>query len=256
MSLLPTPWPADPVEGEPGHFDHTLWVKAGLIALDNGKINKPATGVPAGKLLATTATDTWEAVDPTAVGGVPAGVIVMWSGSTPPAGWALCDGTNGTPDLKNRFILGWGTRAPGSTGGEEAVTLTGAQSGVAPHTHTMLDANAPHSHNINRNRWSHQHYVSPNGSHSHGLNGDQQAALGGSGRRITGGTPGGFDASAANGYHDHWTDYRFTTANDMIPSEQANATHKHTINSVAAANAAQAHNNMPPYYVLAFIMKV
>lgn len=37
---------------------------------------------------------------------VPPGVIVAWWGSTDaiPSGWALCDGTNGTPDLRGRFI--------------------------------------------------------------------------------------------------------------------------------------------------------
>ena len=52
--------------------------------------------------------------------GLPSGVIVMWSGELDaiPSGWALCDGSNGTPDLRDRFVLGVG--APeylGSTGG-------------------------------------------------------------------------------------------------------------------------------------------
>lgn len=256
MPLLPTPWPADPVEGEPGHFDHTLWVKAGLIALDNGKIDKPAASVPAGKLLATTATDTWEAVDPTAVGGVPSGVIVMWSGSIAPSGWALCDGTNGTPDLRNKFILSSGTRTPGSSGGEETVLLTGAQSGVAPHTHTMLDANAPHSHNVNRNLWNHSHSTTSDGWHNHALDYLQDVALGSpNGKRVTGAGSYNNAGTAYSGHH-HSISSAFTTANDFVTTVEANATHKHTINSVAAANASQAHNNMPPYYVLAFIMKL
>lgn len=45
-SLIPTPIPADPVEGEPGHFDHTLWVKASLQALDAGTVHRHGdTGV-------------------------------------------------------------------------------------------------------------------------------------------------------------------------------------------------------------------
>lgn len=38
----------------------------------------------------------------------PSGVIVMWSGSIKniPKGWLLCDGTKGTPDLRERFVLG------------------------------------------------------------------------------------------------------------------------------------------------------
>jgi hypothetical protein len=51
---------------------------------------------------------------------IPAGLISLWSGSvaTIPSGWALCDGTNGTPNLKDRFILCSGTlSSPGVTGG-------------------------------------------------------------------------------------------------------------------------------------------
>ncbi len=62
-----------------------------------------------------------------AASGIPTGVICMWSGSaaTIPSGWALCDGNNGTPNLKDRFVLGaGGSYAVGATGGEAAHTLT------------------------------------------------------------------------------------------------------------------------------------
>jgi microcystin-dependent protein len=256
MPLLPTPWPADPVEGEPGHFDHTLWVKAGLIALDNGKIDKPAASVPAGKLLATTATDTWGAVDPTAVGGVPSGVIVMWSGTTAPSGWALCNGTNGTPDLRNKFILGWGTRASGSTGGEESVTLTSAQSGVPAHTHTTDPQNAPHSHPLTQTDLTHTHSISPVGSHAHQgkwIPYVNDIVVGGTGKlAIQGGI--GHDAIPFDGGHDHTAGYALGLHGHTVQS--GNATHSHSVDANTAANASQAHNNMPPYYVLAFIMKL
>ena len=65
------------------------------------------------------------------IGGVsavlPKGVIVMWSGSQAsiPSGWALCNGLNGTPDLRNRFIVGAGhSYSVGATGGADSVTLT------------------------------------------------------------------------------------------------------------------------------------
>lgn len=61
----------------------------------------------------------------TGKGAIPAGVIVMWSGSANeiPSGWALCDGKNNTPDLRGRFIVGVGTLGSDtynvrSTGGE------------------------------------------------------------------------------------------------------------------------------------------
>ena len=56
--------------------------------------------------------------------GVPVGSIVMWAGSeaSVPVGWALCDGTNGTPNLIDRFIIGSNdaSRFPtGTTAGSE-----------------------------------------------------------------------------------------------------------------------------------------
>lgn len=48
------------------------------------------------------------------------GLIVLWSGSiaTIPAGWALCDGTLGTPDLRDLFVRGaGGALTPGDLGG-------------------------------------------------------------------------------------------------------------------------------------------
>lgn len=51
---------------------------------------------------------------------VPTGAILMWSGSigSIPAGYVLCNGSNGTPDLRDRFVVGAGnTYAVGNTGG-------------------------------------------------------------------------------------------------------------------------------------------
>lgn len=90
---------------------------------------------------------------PTPVGGggatLPAGMIVMWSGllSTIPSGWWLCDGTNGTPDLRDRFILGaHAGDNPGATGGSNThthadhvvtqPTLSGSTGAGTAHTHT------------------------------------------------------------------------------------------------------------------------
>ncbi len=77
---------------------------------------------------------------------VPTGTIMAYNGSTAPNGWVLCDGTNGTPNLKGRFILGSGsnadlsTRTLGQTGGAETVTLTVDQ--IPPHNHHFSGANS------------------------------------------------------------------------------------------------------------------
>ena len=72
---------------------------------------------------------------------IPSGCIVMWSGSVAsiPAGWYLCNGSNSTPDLRNRFIVGAGsTYAVGATGGS-------ADAIVVSHTHTATDSGHTHS---------------------------------------------------------------------------------------------------------------
>ncbi len=66
------------------------------------------------------------------------GMILLWSGSIAaiPKGWALCNGSNGTPDLRNRFIVG--------AGSTYAVDETG---GTTSHGHGM--ENLDHSHLLN-----------------------------------------------------------------------------------------------------------
>ena len=97
------------------------------------------------------------------VGGeqIPSGVIVMWSGNIAniPAGWALCDGTNGTPDLRDRFIVG-------ARQDENSVAKTNVkgilQQAGGEHEHTLtIDEMPAHTHPITayrggQNVYSHQ----------------------------------------------------------------------------------------------------
>ncbi len=73
--------------------------------------------------------------------GVEAGVIVMWSGSsaTIPSGWALCDGTNGTPDLRDRFVVGAeSSYEVGATGGASSHSFVGNGGFHAAGSHIAL----------------------------------------------------------------------------------------------------------------------
>ncbi len=130
------------------------------------------------------------------------GVIVMWSGSigSIPSGWALCDGTNGTPDLGARFVLGTRTGTdPGQTGGSAA-----------------------HSHGIA----GHTHKVSPEGLHVHETNRQTRAVTAGSG----------------------------TLALIAVTVRSGSGRHSHDTSSEAVSTGAEDHS--PPYYRLAFIMRL
>jgi len=56
---------------------------------------------------------------------MPRGVILMWNRTVVPEGWAICDGTNGTPDLKQRFVRGTtDPKETGNTAGNDQITLS------------------------------------------------------------------------------------------------------------------------------------
>ena len=72
-----------------------------------------------------------------------AGMIMIWSGSlgSVPSGWVLCDGTNSTPDLRDRFVVAAGnTYSVGQTGGS-------ADAIVVSHTHTATSVVTDPQHN-------------------------------------------------------------------------------------------------------------
>lgn len=82
---------------------------------------------------------------------VPKGAIIIWSGAIDkiPNGWVLCDGTNGTPNLTDRFILGAGNSySVGAVGGEAEHTLTINEMPSHNHTITVQNNSENGSNNI------------------------------------------------------------------------------------------------------------
>jgi len=103
------------------------------------------TGVPIAPT-ATAGTNTTQIATTAFVlaNGVPSGAIMMWSGSIAsiPSGYLLCNGSSGTPDLRDRFVVGAGTTyAVAATGGNANATLVS-------HTHTASVSDPGHNHTL------------------------------------------------------------------------------------------------------------
>ena len=108
---------------------------------------------------------------------LPRGMIMMWNSTaaTIPTGWQLCNGTNGTPDLRGKFIIGStgdasGLYYTGTTGGAAGVALS--TSNLPTHTHDLSSSSTAtaggHSHTASTTATDagHTHTVT-DGGHSH-----------------------------------------------------------------------------------------
>lgn len=167
---------------------------------------------------------------------MPRGGIIMWSGTvaTIPTGWALCDGTNGTPDLRGRFVIGSSTTySQGTSGGSATKTLSEANMPAHNHSGTTTSGEGTHTHTI----------TDPGHSHS-GSSAAQTQTQSGNGLVSGSGNPPVVSAgtiAAAN-----------TTG---ITINSANSAHTHTF-ATDTKGSGTAFDILPPYYSLAYIMKL
>ena len=170
---------------------------------------------------------------------IPKGVIVMWSGTVAPEGWALCDGANGTPDLREKFVMGvGGAYVIGTSGGKATHTLSLNEMPYHSHSdsgHGHGDSGHGHSDS------GHNHYENPQVRANAG--GNSNALLMSMGSSV-------WDQTESDGRQRLYTgigDANILTGYANITTGYANIT-----NSGGGA----AYDNLPPYYVLAFIIKL
>lgn len=151
---------------------------------------------------------------------VPMGSIIMWYGDITaiPTGWALCDGNNGTPDLRNRFIIG----ATTSTGTTPFTNITGSNSTIGGSKDATL---VSHNHvaTVNDPGHFHDYLTAP-------------------------ATPFSGDDGAADGPSVYSVNYKIT-------AQTSTATTDITV-GISTEGSASTNANLPPYHALLFIMKV
>ncbi|WP_387489443.1 tail fiber protein [Photorhabdus sp. RM96S] len=196
---------------------------SGLSLSKNGVKVKAGNGI--------TVDSSGVSIDPKTV--LPKGMIVMFSGSSAPTGWALCDGTQGTPNLIDRFIIGGKNDEVGKTGGQ-GLTGSGSNKMYTVKTSNVSAGNI--TVNISGTALEAKH-IPP---HAHFVQYTWK----------TGGGQGHTVYSVANaGQQDIFR--------NPLTDAFGNQAEKHTHTSTATQGAHDhTINSLPAYYILAFIMKL
>ncbi|WP_340621744.1 tail fiber protein [Xenorhabdus siamensis] len=194
-------------------------------------------------------------IDPNTV--LPRGMIMMFSGKDIPVGWALCDGNNGTPNLIDRFILGGKLNDINS---KNNATLSG--SGSNKKCNKSSDDKVV-SVDIKVNDTKLTLSQIPSHKHVGGM-----AYYGSTGFKYDSYNPGGesrqldnqdqvydFKSLSNGGTRDLFASARSSPCYPYTSSEGDGAGHSHGANAIV-----KSHNHItdvtPPYYILAFIMKL
>ena len=166
---------------------------------------------------------------------LPIGAIILWSGSVAsiPAGWALCNGSSSTPDLRDRFVVGAGSSyAVGTTGGSANATLVS-------HSHTVSASGTTgsagsHSHSVNDPTHTHGNVISASGGTFVDL--------------VDFDPPGGSSITYPGTTNAAATGISINAAGDH--------THSVSVSGSTSTDGSSATNaNLPPYYALAYIMR-
>lgn len=182
-------------------------------------------------------------IDPKNV--LPKGMIMMFSGSTIPDGWVLCDGGNGTPDLRGRFILGG---ALADIGGKNGKPLSGDKNSKT-YSQTSSSVKTGIGVKVNDFTLTEDHIPAHNHWSGTARDGDGDlCALYGS-KMV--GFSGSYKNLAQTSYREFGSGDYFQVTSSKTGNGKAHA-HSTTVSE-------SSHNHtveiIPPYYILVFVMK-
>ena len=154
-------------------------------------------------------------------GTIPIGGIIMWSGTNAavPSNWNLCDGTNGTPNLIDKFVVGRGSAYAADTTGGSADAI------VPTHTHTATG-----------------------GSHGHPVRHSTQTS-----GAVLADAAGGYilDSTGVQDFAANNSTPGSTSGDQIGQSGSLSLTAAAPAGSSSVTNA-----NLPPYYAIAYIMRI
>ena len=240
--------------------------------------NTALTGAPTAPTAAagtnTTQIATTQFVRTAATNALPIGAVIMWYRPLVeiPAGWQLCDGTNGTPNMLGMFPVGaGGGYALGATGGANSVTLDTTQ--IPSHAHSVSGTtgsnSVSHTHVVSgttggqSDNHTHAGSTGVNGNHTHTTpltNGGALLYSGGGGNPgVLAAVSGGNTGQAGEHQHevylggvssDHSHSINVASGSESVP-------HTHVISTVTElTGGGLPHENRPPFYGIYFIAKV
>jgi hypothetical protein len=185
---------------------------------------------------------------------MPPGIIVMWNSSVAsiPTGWQLCNGTNGTPDLRDRFVIGAGSSyAVAATGGsKDAVIVSHDHTGTATVNFSgTTDAGGVHTHSGTAITES---LVGTHGGDDRNAQNLSGIVSGYTTNEIIGATGSGTGSLLTiDATHSHTLSIDNSAAHTHSFSGVASAPYTTNARGVSGTNA-----NLPPYYALCYIQKM